>query len=386
MGKRNEKIDFYRPPVGKLEKAAIARALKRGWLTSGPECARFEEEMREFLGVKYALATSSGTAALHLGLLAAGVVPGDEVITTPYTFVATAEAIAYCGAKPVFVDVEPGGYTINPDGIGPIITSRTRVILPVGIGGIPCRSDGIRRIARRFKLKVIEDGAHTLGASLKNKPIGQWADATTFSFYTTKNLCIGEGGMVVTDRVAWDKKMQILSRHGISKGTWDRYGSRAWAYDVTAQGYKYNMPDLLAAIGRAQLKRFTQLQKKRERIDRWYRNFAAGIEGLAFPEPPPGGRSAFHLMMIRLTDQALIKNRDRILAELTRRDIGVSVHFVPLHLMTHFRRRYGCRPGDFPEAEASFRATMSLPFYPEMTKSEVRHVTDTLREIMKHLG
>lgn len=381
---RSNKIDFYRPPLGKAEQAAIAGALERGWLTSGPECARFEEEMCAFLGVKHALAVSSGTAALHLGLLAAGIGPGDEVITTPYTFVATVEAIAYCGAQPVFADIEPGRYTIDPEQIARKITARTKAILPVGIGGLPCRSDVIRRIARRHKVKVIEDGAHTLGATVKGTPIGRWADATAFSFYSTKNLCIGEGGMVVTDYTAWYKKMRILSRHGISKGTWDRYGNRGWAYDVTEQGYKYNMSDLLAAIGRVQLKRFAQLQKKRQRVDRWYRALAGDIAGVSFLEPAPGAGTAYHLLMVRLTDPGLIKLRDKILAALTGRGIGISVHFIPLHLMTHIARRYGLKAGDFPEAEAAYRATMSLPFYPEMTKNEVRCVTDTLREVLRN--
>jgi len=384
--RHGEAVDFYRPPIGGAEKAAVAVVLGRGWLTSGPETARFEEEMQSHLGVKHALATSSGTAALHLGLLAAGVGPGDEVITSPYTFVATAEAIAYCGAKPVFVDVESGGYNIDPDLIEGAITPRTRVILPVGIGGIPCRSDRIRQIARRYKLAVVEDGAHTLGGSYKNKPIGRWADATAFSFYSTKNLTTGEGGMVVTDRAAWHKKMRVLSRHGLSKATWDRYGSRSWSYDVALQGYKYNMSDLLAALGRVQLRRFARLQKRREAVARWYRECAADIAGLSFTEVPPHCRSAHHLLMVRLTDRLLIKKRDRILSELARRNIGVSVHFIPLHAMTHFRRRYGCKRGDFPRAEASFRATMSLPFYPTMTRDTVKRVVDTLRSVMDHLG
>ncbi len=386
MAKKRRQIDFYRPPLGKTEKDAIGRALDRGWLTSGPECERFENEMCDFLGVKHALATSSGTAALHLGLLAAGVKSGAEVITTPYTFVASAEAIANCGARPVFVDIEPGGYTLDPERIDKKITASTHAILPVGIGGIPCRSDKIRTIARRHKLQVIEDGAHSLGASLKNKPIGRWADATAFSFYSTKNLCIGEGGMVVTDRTAWYKKMRVLSRHGVSKGTWDRYGTRAWAYDVAEQGYKYNMSDLLAAIGRAQLKRFTQLQKKRERVDRWYRQAAANIEGLVFPTPSAGGRSAYHLLLVRLTAPELIGKRDVILAELSRRGIGISMHFIPLHLMTFFKSQYGYQAGDFPEAEATYRATMSLPFFPDMAQEDVMYVVDNLRDILLGLG
>ena len=221
-GKENNPIDFYRPSVGRAEKAAVAAALRRGWLTSGPEAARFEAEMQSYLGVKYALAVSSGTAAMHLGLLAAGVQAGHEVITSPYTYVATAEVIAYCGARPVFVDVEPEGYTIDPELIEEAITSRTRAVLSVGIGGLPCRSDRIRQIARRHKLVVIEDGAHTLGAYYKNRPVGRWADATAFSFYSTKNLTTGEGGMVVTDRASWDKKMRVLSRHGVTKATWDQ--------------------------------------------------------------------------------------------------------------------------------------------------------------------
>jgi len=389
MGKRttpNGPIDFFRPPIGGAEKAAVASVLKRGWLTSGPETARFEEEFREFLGIKHALAVSSGTAAMHLGLLAAGVSPGDEVITSPYTFVATAEVIAYCGATPVFVDVEPGGYTIDPGRIEKNITARTRAILPVGVGGLPCRSDAIKKIARRHKLAVIEDGAHTLGAVYKDKPIGRWADATAFSFYSTKNLTTGEGGMVVTDRTAWFRRMRILSRHGISKATWDRYGSRSWLYDVTEQGFKYNMPDVPAAIGRAQLKRFPQMQQKRAAIAQWYRDFAADLDGISFPAPPLHGQSAHHLLMVRLTDPKLIKKRDCILTELTRRDIGISVHFIPLHVMTHFRRNYGAKPGDYPEAEAGYQATMSLPLYPDLTKGQVRHVVETLRQIIHGLG
>lgn len=381
--KGNEAVDFYRPSVGRAEKAAVAAALNRGWLTSGPEAARFEQEMQSYLGIKYALATSSGTAALHLGLLAAGVGPGDEVITSPYTFVATAEAIAYCNAKPVFVDVEPGGYNIDPDLIAKKITSRTRAILPIGIGGIPCRSDRIKQIARRHKLMVVEDGAHCLGASYKNKPVGRWADATAFSFYSTKNLTTGEGGMIVTDRAAWFKKMRILSRHGVSKATWDRYGSRSWFYDVALQGYKYNMSDLWAALGRVQLKRLAQLQRKRAAVTRWYHEFAADVAGLSFPDLPPNSRSAFHLLMVRLTEQSLINNRDRILSALMNQNIGVSVHFIPLHLMTHFRRHYGYKPGNFSQAEASFRATMSLPFFPDMTRRAVERVMDVLRSVMR---
>jgi len=384
--KGDEAVDFYRPSVGRAEKAAVAAALGRGWLTTGPEAARFEEDMQSYLGVKYALAVSSGTAALHLGLLAAGVEPGDEVITSPYTFVASAEVIAYCKAKPVFVDVEPGGYNIDVDLIEKKITSSTRAILPIGIGGIPCRSDRIRQIARRHKLMVVEDGAHCLGASYKNKPIGRWADATAFSFYSTKNLTTGEGGMIVTDRAAWQKKMRILSRHGVSKATWDRYGSRSWSYDVTLQGYKYNMSDLWAALGRVQLKRLAQLQKKRATVTRWYRELAADIAGLSFPDLPPHSRSAHHLMMVRLTGRSLINKRDRILSALVGQNIGVSVHFIPLHLMTHFRRHYGYKPGDFPQAEASFRATMSLPFCPDMTRRAVERVMDVLRSVMQKLS
>jgi dTDP-4-amino-4,6-dideoxygalactose transaminase len=386
MAQSNRPIDFYRPPIGRAEKAAVNRALARGWLTSGPECARFEEEMRKFLGVQCALATSSGTAALHLALLAAGVSTGDEVLTSPYTFVASAEVIAHCGARPVFVDVEPGGYTIDPAGIPPKITGRTRAVIPVGIGGLPCRAPEIRRLARRHKIKVIEDAAHSLGASLNGKPIGRWAEATAFSFYSTKNLTTGEGGMVVTDRASWDKKMRLLARHGITKGTWDRYGNRAWTYNVSALGYKYNMSDLSAALGRAQLRRFERLQRKRERVHGWYRMLAADLPGISFPEPLPGGKSAYHLLLVRLTDHTLINNRDRILTALTQRQIGVSVHFIPLHLMTYFRRHYGYRPGDFPEAEAGSRATFSLPFYPEMTKGDVRYVLEVLRQTLQRYG
>ena len=375
-------VDFYRPPIGPAEKKAVLDALGRGWLTSGPEVAQFEREMCDYLGVKYALAVSSGTAALHLGLLAAGVAERDEVITSPYTFVATAEVIAYCGAKPVFVDVEPGGYTIDPEEIERHITSRTRVILPVGIGGIPCRMDRIRQLARRHGLRVVEDAAHTLGAKYGVKPIGRWADATAFSFYSTKNLTTGEGGMVVTGHAAWYKKMRVLSRHGISRATWDRYGSRSWSYDVTAQGYKYNMSDLLAALGRAQLKRFAELQQKREAVARWYRESLAGVEGVICPVAPPPARSAHHLMRIRLTEPRLVRKRDWIIAELTRRKIGVSVHFIPLHLMTYFRRRYGFKRGDFPHAEASFRSTISLPFHPEMSERQVRWTVAQLWRVL----
>ncbi len=381
--RQDKKTDFYRPAVGAAEKAAVNEVLGRGWLTSGPVAEQLEKEFCSYLGVKHAIAVSSGTAAIHLGLLAAGVSRGDEVITSPYTFVATAEAIAYCGAKPVFVDVEPGGYTIDPELIENKLTRRTRAILPVGVGGLPCRSDRIKSIARKHKLFVIEDGAHSLGAAYKNKPIGRWADATAFSFYSTKNLTTGEGGMVVTDRAAWAGEMRILSRHGISRATWDRYGNRSWMYDIVRQGYKYNISDLLAAIGRVQLRRFGRLQQMRRHVARWYHELAADIPGISFPGPPPLGQSAFHLMMVRLSDPQYAKKRDRILVEATGQGVGVSVHFIPLHLMTYYRRTYGYRPGDFPQAEASYQATMSLPFYPEMKKREVRHIVDVLRTALK---
>ncbi len=385
MPANERKIDFYHPPIGPAEKEAVQRVLDRGWLTTGPEAGLFEKEFRAFLGCRHVVATSSGTAALHLGLLAAGVGAGDEVITSPYTFVASAEAIEYCGARPVFADVLPDGYTIDPAAIEQNLTQKTKAILPVGIGGIPCRLKEILGLAAARKIPVIEDGAHTLGATVNNRPVGVLADATAFSFYSTKNLMMGEGGVIATSHDDWAKTMRILSRHGISQGTWDRHGSRSWAYDVTHRGYKYNISDVQAAIGRAQLARFAELQQEREQVARWYTEALDEIDGVRIPAPPDGATNAYHLMMIRLTAPVLIRRRDDLLRQLTEAGIGVSVHFIPLHLMTYFRERYRYREGDFPQAEAAFRATISLPFYPDLTGDDVQYVVEELRRLIDEL-
>ena len=376
-------IPFHRPSITQAEIDAVSETLRSGWLTTGPRARELEQMVAGYVGMPHAVALSSCTAALHLALIAAGVGPGDEVITSPYTFVATGETILYLGAKPVFVDVERGTRNLSPKLVASAITLKTRAIVTVSIAGHPCRSLEIGAEAKRHAIPVIEDAAHSLTARIDDVPVGRQADMTCFSFYATKGVTAGEGGMVVTERAEWAERVRRLSLHGLSAAAWSRDDKGGWfEYDVVELGYKYNLTDVQAALALAQMRRADTMRARREQIAARYTAALSGVEGVRTPEAAPGVRHAWHLYQIEMADGARI-DRNGLALKLREDGIGTSVHFKPLHLFPWYQERLGVRAGQFPAAEAFYAGTLSLPIWPDMKDEEVDRVAERIR---MHVG
>lgn len=513
-------IPFHKPFLDDDDIQAVVETLKSGWITTGPAVRRFEAAFAEYTGAKHAIAVNSCTAAMHLALAGLGVGPGDAVITSPYTFVATAEAIQYLGARPVFVDVREEDFNIDPEKVLEVLRAwevgreragggewsvgrgasskgttrkgagrsfatpdsqflipnspnsdtrslipdaqqgRLRAILPVHIAGHPCNMAALMAIAREYGLKVVEDAAHCLegavfepgsqgagelgsrgaeeqgstgererrhhglqqrgsggerehelaSATLEAPPLGgalrdAWAprdegtpspvhtaaparkkigtigDATCFSFYATKNITTGEGGMVTTEDDELAERIRILSLHGMSRDAWKRYTAEGtWVYEIVAQGYKYNMPDILAALGLAQLRKAEKMYALRKRYAMMLLRELEDLEEIILPHEPPNVLHAWHLFIIRLRLEKLKITRNEFIHRLRQRGVHTSVHFIPLHLHPYYQRTYGTRRGDFPVAEKLYESAVSLPFYPAMTEEEVGYVAECVRE------
>ncbi|MDR2663423.1 MAG: DegT/DnrJ/EryC1/StrS aminotransferase family protein [Treponema sp.] len=394
-------IPFARPFIGKEEEEAALRVLRSGWLTTGREALAFEAEFAAFLSAGpepslRCLAVNSATSGLHLALEALGVGPGDAVFLPSYTFTATAEVVRYLGAEAVFVDLAPDSYNINGAALEEALagmrgsgkTLRPKAVIPVHIGGLPCDMEEICRIARRYNLAVVEDAAHAFPARSPGKALagpadqgpwaGTWGDAGVFSFYATKTITTGEGGMVVSRNQELADRVSIMRSHGIDRTVWNRYTDTkaSWYYEVIAPGYKYNLPDLLAAVGRVQLSRAEELLRMRESIAERYDRAFGPMEALIIS--PPGG--ARHLYTLRLRNPA---RRDGVIEDLKRRGIGTSVHFIPLHLMPYYRDRYGLAPEAYPETLRRFRETLSLPIWPGMTAGQVDRVIEAVRAVLE---
>ena len=377
-------MPFALPDLGEEEKQQVLETLDSGWLTTGPKTKRLEEEFAGYLGVPHALAVNSGTAGLHLALEACGIGPGQEVITSPYTFTATAEVVRYLGAETVFVDIDPVTFNLNPDLLEAAVSGRTRAILPVHFGGQACDMDPIMEIARRHDLKVVEDAAHALPASYRGRMIGHIGDATVFSFYVTKSLATGEGGMIATASAALAERIKIMRLHGIDRDVWDRYNSEKpqWFYQVVAPGFKYNLSDLAAAVGIAQLKKVERFQKRRQEIAERYSKAFASLP-LRVPRlSSPADRHAWHLYVIQLDLEKISLTRDEFVARMTRKGIGTSVHFIPLHIQPYWRERYGHAPEDFPVALNCYRRAVSLPIYSKMSNEDVQRVIEAVVQIL----
>lgn len=375
-------IPFHRPSITQAEIDAVTETLRSGWLTSGPRARELEQTVAAYVGAPHAVALSSCTAALHLALIAAGVGPGDEVITSPYTFVSTGETILYLGAVPVFVDVERATKNLNPRLVASAITLKTRAIVTVSIAGHPCRAHEIGAEAKRHAIPVIEDAAHSLTARIGEEPVGRQADLTCFSFYATKGVTAGEGGMVVTDRVEWADRVRRLSLHGLSAAAWSRYDTAGWwEYDVTELGYKYNLTDVQAALALAQMRRADAMRARREEIAARYTAALAGARGIATPMVQPGVRHAWHLYQIEVVEGTRV-DRNALALALREDGIGTSVHFKPLHCFPWYQERLGVRPGQFPAAESCYAGTLSLPIWPDMKDGEVDRVAERVRKHM----
>lgn len=378
-------LPFALPDIGEEEIAEVVDSLRSGWITTGPKAKRFEAEFAAYIGEGLeAVAVNSATAGLHLALEAVGVGPGDEVITTPYTFTATAEVVRYLGADPVFVDIDPKTFNIDPARIEAAVTSRTKAIIPVHFAGLSCNMEAIHDIASRHGLKVVEDAAHALPATFSGGVIGSLkSDATVFSFYATKTITTGEGGMVVTRDAAVAARCRVMRLHGISRDAFDRYVSTkpSWQYDVVAPGYKYNLTDLAAAIGIHQLRKADAFQARRAAIAARYDAAFAGLPVLLPPHAPDGDTHSWHLYVLRLKDDAPV-DRNTFIELMAARGVGCSVHFIPLHLQPYWRDAYGLRSDDFPHAQATYRAAVSLPIYTRMSDAEVDRVIAAVLQVL----
>jgi perosamine synthetase len=376
-------VPFHKPAIGEDEIQSVVETLRSGWLTTGHKVKRFEEDFAKYVGAKHAVAVNSGTAALHLALDAVGIKEGDEVIVPTMTFTATAEVVLYFKAKPVLVDCQRDTFNLDPTKIEAAITPKTKAIIPVHMAGQPCDMDEIMNIAREHDLRVIEDAAHSLPASNHGHVVGTIGDITCFSFYATKTITTGEGGMATTEISEWAQRMRMMSLHGISHDAWKRYTKEgSWYYEVVSPGFKYNLTDIAAAIGIEQLKKCDQFWKARQRIATIYEKAFADIEEIQIPRCRKDVQHAWHLFVIQLNLEHLKINRGQFIEALREKEIGTSVHFIPLHLHPYYRDKFGYKPGDFPNASAAFERIVSLPIYPKMTEGDVERVVKAVRKIV----
>ena len=380
---RSRMLVFGKPAIGEEEIAEVVATLRSGWLGTGPKVGRFEEAFRNHVGSRHALALNSCTAALHLSLIAAGVGPDCEVITTPLTFAATANSVIHTGATPVFVDVDRRTQNIDPSRIEKAITRRTRAIIPVHLAGRPCDMDAIMAIAARHDLRVIEDAAHAIETVYHGRHAGTIGDAGCFSFYVTKNLVTGEGGMVTTDHADWAEMIQTYGLHGLSKGAWKRYGDEGYVhYQVLHPGYKYNMTDIQASLGLHQLDRLSGFAATRRSIWEKYDGAFADLP-VERPAPEePQTTHARHLYAILPDVARLGVSRDTIVQELAKEGIGTGIHFVALHLHPYYRNRFGFSADDFPNAREISDRTISLPLSAALSEQDVEDVIAAVRKVV----
>src|SRR6266550_1221945 len=379
-----EFIPFHAPEIGDAEIEAVVETLESGWLTSGTKVKRFEDDFAEYVGSKHADAVNSGTAALHLALDAIGIRRDDEVIGPIMTFTATAEVLLYFKATPVLVDCQEDTLALDPKQIEEAITSKTKAIIPVHFGGQPCDMTPILEIAKTHKLYVVEDAAHALPASYEGNKIGNIGNITCFSFYATKTITTGEGGMATTDNSEWADRMRMMSLHGISHDAWKRYTKEgSWYYEVLRPGFKYNLTDIGAAIGIEQLKKCTAFRDSRGRIARVYDEAFADMPEVQTPVSRSNVEHAWHLYVIQLNLERLRITRNEFIEALREEGIGTSVHFIPLHLHPYYRGNFGYEPADFPQASAAFDRIVSLPIYPKMTEIDVENVVKAVKKIVE---
>ncbi|HZD40207.1 MAG TPA: DegT/DnrJ/EryC1/StrS family aminotransferase [Terriglobales bacterium] len=377
-------LPFHSPLIEREEIDAVVDILRSGWLTTGTKVKEFEGQFSDYVGAAHGVAVNSGTAALHLALEAIGIDQGDEVILPTMTFAATAEVVLYRRAVPVLVDCKPDTLNIDPERIAAAITPRTKAVIPVHFGGHPCDMDAILALARSHGLKVVEDAAHALPARYRSRMVGSLGDITCFSFYATKTITTGEGGMATTDNPEWAEKMRILSLHGISHDAWKRYSAEgSWYYEILAPGYKYNLTDIAAGLGLEQLKKCEAFFQARRNIAQAYHEGFAGLPEIGLPACKPESQHAWHLYVIQLQLERLRIDRNRFIEELKARNVGTSVHFIPLHLHPYYRNTFGYRPDDFNNAAAAFERIISLPIYPKMTADDVDHVVRAVRTIVE---
>lgn len=378
-------LPFALPEIGEEEIAEVVSSLRSGWVTTGPKAKQFEQDFSEWLGGGVeSISVNSATAGLHLALEALGIGPGDEVITTTHTFTATAEVIRYLGADPVFVDVRPDTLCIDPDLIEGVITNKTKAIIPVHFAGLSADMQAILGIAKKHGLKVVEDAAHALPTTCGGRLIGSLeSDVAVFSFYANKTITTGEGGMLVTRDPEIAKRAKVMRLHGINRDAFDRFTAKvpSWYYEVVAPGFKYNLTDIAASLGIHQLKKAWGFQSKRQAIADKYHEALKDLPLILPASAPVGDVHSWHLYVLRLADDASI-SRDRFIEEMFSRGIGMSVHYVPLHLHPYWRDTYNLAPEMFPVSQKTYETTATLPLYTRMTDEDVERVITAVRGIL----
>jgi dTDP-4-amino-4,6-dideoxygalactose transaminase len=382
---RDAFLPFHQPLIEADDEQAVLEVLRSGWLTTGARTKQFERELATYTGATHCVAMNSCTAALHLALEAAGVGPGDEVITSPITFASTANVIVHRGATPRFADVEPDTFNIDPVALEAAITPRTKAVIPVDFAGHPCDLDPLLDIARRRRLVVIQDAAHSVGAAYRGRRVGGIADMTAFSFYATKNITSGEGGALTTNNGEWAARASIMALHGISRDAWKRYGAEGYRHwDILAPGYKYNMFDVQGALALTQLAKIERFRARRaalrDRLDAGLRD----LDTLQFPVERAEVTHAYHLYPVLFRTEALTADRDAILQALQAENIGVGVHFRAVHLHPYYAEQWGFRRGMFPRAEYYSDRTISLPLYAKMTDRDADEVIAAVRKVVAH--
>ena len=382
---RTDYLIFGSPAIEKPEIDEVVDSLKTGWLGTGPKVKHFEEAFKEYVDSRYAIALNSCTAALHLALLAIEIEPGDEVITSPMTFTASAAAIIHAGGKPVFVDVDLETMNIDPKQIEPLIKEKTRAVLPVHFAGRPCRMDNIMALSKKYDLKIIEDAAHAIETVAQGKKVGTIGDCSCFSFYVTKNVVTGEGGMITTDNQRYAERIKIMALHGMTEDAWHRFSDEGFKhYEVVYPGYKYNMMDIQAAIGIHQLQRVDRNAVQRKVIWDRYNEAFRGLPVITPSEKVlPGDRHARHLYTLLLKIEELKISRDQFMMALHSENIGTGIHYKALHLHPYYSKKYGLTRGMFPNAEYISDRTVSLPLSAKLTDQDVDDVIKAVRRVLK---
>ena len=377
-------IPFHKPYITIDEITEVLDSLRSGWITMGPKTIEFENKFKEYLGSKNAVSMNSCTACLHLALKAVGLQEGDEVIVPTVTFTATAEVVTYFKAQPVLVDIEVDTFNIDVSLIERKITNRTKAIMPVHFAGQLCDMDEIGALARKYNLVVIEDAAHAMPACYKDRKVGTMGDIACFSFYATKSLTTGEGGMATTANDEWADKMRLLRLHGISKDAWKRYtGEGSWYYEVEAAGYKYNMTDIQAAMGLAQLRKIDWMWKRRKEIADTYTNAFASRDDIQTPYVKSDRESSWHLYVVKLNIEKLRIERNQFIEELKSRGVMTSVHFIPLYKHPYYMTAFNYDTSEFAVSESVYKRIISLPIYPGMSNEDVERVIHSVKDVLQ---